>query len=870
MFRQKHKKLVKKIILSALLGLTLFFTAPASITNNQAYAEDSPQDAACKTTWGKVCNEVNKTEYETKCKEYDQCKGYEEFVQQAQAAAGGASTDTDIESAKGTIDFLVEMQKFLNRLIWPVLFMIGGLLDNSLLFGSGMEARLREIWIPIRNIVNMLFVIVLVGIALYNVLGIGDENGNYSIKAILPKIVVGIIAVNFSFVGIKVFLDAINVLTVSVFSLPSQIDEGLGKILTAPNTSDAEVIKRLCRGLKGISPSEKITQEELQALDKTTLHRVIGQKYQMDPRYAALFQNNRIKPTDSAEAIDAKVQQALKSDTGALEQYKKDLELKEGNQICDGEFLTPQGIVFLSRWESHNAALAMALNMGKIVFYEDVPLDISKIEQLAINTVFSFMMWLIYAASFVALFVVLLARLVVMWLAIALSPILLLMMAVPAIKEQISGFGEIQSKFVQNAIAPLGIALSMTIGWVMLRALQGVNSISQGSVITLEAYSGTIPVVGLNTLQDLVVALGTVAVVWIGVFTAASSSIAAPVTDWMKTGLQKAGSFIGTLPLKHVPLVPITIKGQKDTYTAEQVLEGLRTIGDTSQKRYTLAEKLRGRTSTGMDAYRTDPSKFKTANDVASLINANDDKLTAGEQATIGELVKWRKENNAAWQEFVKHPSGNGKKVQDAIDAYERTDKTEDDRKTLGKAIVPLAKAITLDRYSGERVSSSSTPAAATPSITPSTQIGTQTVEQKVGNPQVAARTAGVMNTEIGGLNSALSTQNPNRGDVEKRIRALNPAFQGITITQLQALLGNNYAKLETLLGGAAAVTALLQQIGGGPAPGPAPTPPAPTPTPPAPTPGPTGPGGIPTPPAPLVSPATAPATGGGSTPGSP
>lgn len=851
MLKQKQKKLIKKIFLSAILGLLLFFTAPASITNNRAYAEESPQDKACKTHFGVVCSEVTEQKYKDNCQAYDQCKDYETFKNQAES---GTKEPIDLENAKDAISFLVEMQKFLNRLIWPILFMIGGLMDNSLLFGSGMEARLREIWIPIRNIVNMLFVIVLVGIALYNVLGIGDENGSYSIKAILPKIVVGIIAVNFSFIGIKVFLDAINVLTVSVFSLPSQIDEGLGKIITAPTTSDAEVIKRLCRGMKGIGPGEKISQEELKALDQKTIYRVVGQKYQMDPRYAALFQNNRIKPTDNEQVIEAKVKQALQSDQGAIAQFQKDVQLKADSQICTGEFLTPQGIVFLSRWESRNAALAMALNMGKIVFYEDVPLDVNKIEQLAINTIFSFMMWLIYAASFVALFVVLLARLVVMWLAIALSPVLLLMLAVPAVKEQISGFGEIQSQFVKNALAPLGIALSMTIGWVMLRALQGINSISDGSVITFEAYSSTIPVVGLNTLQDLVVALGTVAVVWMGVFTAASSSIAAPVTDWMKVNLQKAGSFLGTLPLKHVPLVPITIKGQKETYTGEELLEGLGVIGNKAPSQR-LADKLRGGSTTKMDAWHKDPTKFTDGTGLASLFNRNESELKAGNQDAIDELVKMRKANTKAYQDLIRKQPDIDKAIK-RYDDLPEANKTDAERQKLGKEVWGLSQQITKDSYDGKPVAPSATPAAAaTPAITPTTLIGTQSVQQKIPNPGTAASTAAVMNTEIDKLKTALAAPNPNPRKIQDEIGRLNPAFHGITIAQLQTLLGSNYAKLETLLGGEPAVRAALAGIAAAPTAVPTPNPqgggvtpgggqPAQPGQPPAPAPQPPAPGG--------------------------
>lgn len=855
MLKQKQKKLVKKIILSAVLGLLLFFTAPASITNNRAFAEESAQDQACKTTLGKICSEVSKTEYEAKCQAYDGCEGYTKFLEKTGAQSGSSNSPIDLETAKDQISFLVAAQKFLNRLIWPILFMIGGLMDNSLLFGSGMESRLREIWIPIRNIVNMLFVIVLVGIALYNVLGIGDENGSYSIKAILPKIVVGIIAVNFSFIGIKVFLDAINVLTVSIFTLPSQVDEGLGRIIT-DSKQDEPTIKRICAAFRSSEAQDITDDAKLKEIDKAAVHRAVAGIFQNHKDYAAKF-TNKINPTDTWQQIDEKVQTALAGDQAALDEYNKELTAGENGQICKGNVFGEAGKGFLSRWNSRNAALAMAINMGKIVYYEDVPVDVKNLEQLAINTIFSFMMWLIYAASFIALFVVLLARLVVMWLAIALSPVLLLMLAVPAIKESISGFGDIQSKFVQNAIAPLGIALSMTIGWVMLRALQGINSIGSDSILTFNSTGPTIPVVGISTLQDLIVALGTVAVVWMGVFTAASSSIAAPVTDWMKTQLSNAGSFIGNLPLKHIPLVPITIKGQKDTYTAEQVMEGLRTIGDTSSTRRKLADKL-GTPRTDMDSWRTNPSHFTDGKSLARLFNANDKDLTAGDKATIDELIRLRKDSPAAWRDLIaSHPQG--RQIDKAIDDYtKKPNPTDDDRKALGKEVVRLSPQIDRGRYDGRSGSSGPTAPGTAPTapqpITATSPVGRSTIGAGLTPPMAAAR-ATAMQGDVTRLGAAINDPTQaNKSALTALIQGMNPAFRTWKAADLQRYLGSaDYDQLKKLFDNSDAnIEAALKKANGtAPAPGGGGTPGGGTPG----TGGGTGPVPPPMPPAPAPQP---------------
>ena len=101
--------------------------------------------------------------------------------------------------------------------------MTGSLLDNDLIFGGAMGERLLDIWVQIRNLVNIAFVLILLAIAVYNVLGIGEEGGGLPLafKTAIPKFVLALIAVNFSFLAVKVILDFTNVITGAVFALPT-------------------------------------------------------------------------------------------------------------------------------------------------------------------------------------------------------------------------------------------------------------------------------------------------------------------------------------------------------------------------------------------------------------------------------------------------------------------------------------------------------------------------------------------------------------------------------------------------------------------------------------------------------------------------
>ncbi|MDA1060231.1 MAG: hypothetical protein O3B47_00360 [bacterium] len=572
----------------------------------------------------------------------------------------------EIEKAIDQAQFFVGLQKTLNRLIWPVLVMIGGLMQNDLLFSNGMEEKLRDIWIPIRNLVNILFVVILVGIALYNVLGLGDENGQYSIKAALPKIIIGIIAINFSFLGIKVFLDAMNVITVSVFALPGQVSEGLENVIQLKDgdPSRIEFEEKLCAQMTGKSYKElkdKKLEQQIKDQEKALLKRFameyLGTSY-VDATHGGMTEN---------QLADAIKKSDKKGGAQKAEDFSKKVEDGRKGAFCTGGQLSDAGKLFLTRWDSRNAALAMAISMGQIIQYEEIhPEGLKDVTKLAISTIFSFAMYLVFTISFLALFIVLLARLVVMWLSIAISPVLLLIIAAPSLKEKMGGFNKVSDNFIKLAIAPIIIGLSMTIGWIMLNALRGVESFQTGTGLSMDP-SGGIPVVGLSTIQDLTVALGTVAVIWLGVFGAAEGTIASTATDFLKDQAQRAGKFIGTLPLKHTPLIPVDVPGAegKKFSMAElgHTLGELTNVGEQNR----LTKLIKGEQVEAGTV--KDTSKVANKEDFYKFLHSRGEKLTSAadlknleaiSKGTLRKDLGLKGPELAALKAFVAEPNKEG------------------------------------------------------------------------------------------------------------------------------------------------------------------------------------------------------------------
>jgi|GEM_PF-2047403 len=787
------KKLLQKsltILFTAFIGMFLF---GGILGGQNAYAVTPDPTIAEKT---KVCEDA-KGSYNsdgscfiagaTDCKALG--AGYEQKAPAdntgivCQKSATGSVTNPEQEKVlKERIYFIIEAQKWLNAVIWPVLVMIGDLMNNDILFGAGMDERLREIWIPIRNLINLFFVLALVAIAIYNILGVGEDNDAYSIKQILPKMIIAIIAVNFSFLGIKVFLDGINVLTTSIFALPDQVKEGLGDI-----TKNEEVVKRFCLGTMGKTVNEMPGGADSE-LDLST-YKILASKFVDEGDIDAVTQATSQAEVDNLISGLSSIDQ---------ENFKKAIIEEKNSRICTNDAkLTPRGKAFLKTYNSSNAALAMALNMSKIVFYQEIDittLTAANISKLLTNTVFSVALYLIYVVSFLVLFIVLLARLVVMWLGVVASPIIIVSMILPVFKEKLE-LGELVDKFVQNAIAPILIAFSMTVGWIMLRAIQGVNSLSSESVKIVNG----IPVAGLNTIQDLIVALGTVGVIWIAVSSAANKSIAEPVTKALYGALGQAGSFVGNIAWRHTPLFPVTIPSKDGTNEKINMTPGI--IGDVLEK----AERTFRSSQDEKAQHIAEAIGFGTPGDkpLSSLHNTNNSREALGILRNNEYKIRnGGKEVDKELTDYLKAPKGikfkddieykKDRKLYGLIKEYEKA--KDDDKKAIRGKIADHLKheGSKLDTEL-EAAEGDHTPAKGTPAAKPAPDVKEN---DKIGTAEIGKDHVKQIADATDKLVEALKNPNNKKGDdLKAQIKAFELNGQKPLLPQLKAFITDPEAK---------------------------------------------------------------------------
>lgn len=417
---------------------------------------------------------------------------------------------------------------FLSFLLYPLMLLISQLMDPDILIGPDMESKLLEIWVQIRNWINMFFVLALVVIALYNVLGVAGEGSNYALKAILPKIVIGLIAVNFSFLAGKVLIDATNVLTNAVYALPTDLGDWKDQV--------TGVNQRLCWKITGWD------------VDST------GKKVPKSPLFPLAIDDGKLLSYILCEPGKG---------TGA--------EGDTDTEHFTGEF-NEFGTSFFSVFGAHNVDLVLMVNMGQVMDIDIAQFsDKTAVDQfatLSMQTLFGIFLFLLFGFAFVAVVVVLAARLIILWICLALSPFVVLLFVFPDLANLGGEQTNLKSTFFQHLFAPVMMGVVFSVGFVMLATLQGsstggwlgkIGEITFGDLGNADAMktyaSGTFGR-DISDFQDLLVAICAVVVIWVGVFAAASKTIASSWTNAIKGAGEGLGKFLASSPL-YATVIPV-------------------------------------------------------------------------------------------------------------------------------------------------------------------------------------------------------------------------------------------------------------------------------------------------------------------------
>ncbi|KKP36606.1 MAG: hypothetical protein UR27_C0016G0003 [Candidatus Peregrinibacteria bacterium GW2011_GWA2_33_10] len=419
--------------------------------------------------------------------------------------------------------------------VWLVIAFVGSLMDNTFILSADIEGVLRTVWTNVRNWVNLVFVLALVVIAIYNI--VGKSDGNLALKTMLPKFVIALIAVNFSFFIGKLIIDANNIMTTAVFSIPS------GKI------SHVDLSKIKC--YKYYEKDSDVPQNDLilkegEAL-KTPGPVPVKCKY---PRYIYIALNKKIFTEESKKDADKTNDEKAKANETQLK-VNDQLVLFANEEYFEGK-----------RFDQNTFGVILAYNIFNIQNLIEVASQSQDLSGLTINAFFSIMFLLIYGTIFVAIALVLIGRAAVIWLCLALSPIVALLYALEGVVPAPGEFN-IKDMFIKNAFAPLILSVPITLSFILINAsiengLNDPTSVSSGTLaagpITVSIDSES-AVKGMADARAILWNIAIVVLLWKGVQQAANGTIASGMVNTVMDSVKRAGVFVSKLP-GYLPIIP--------------------------------------------------------------------------------------------------------------------------------------------------------------------------------------------------------------------------------------------------------------------------------------------------------------------------
>ncbi len=129
-------------------------------------------------------------------------------------------TTEESSMAKDAVEFFNWLLKWVSVLLWLMTYLSTMFLSPEWINGSlfWMTVKFKEIWIMVSNLVYFVFAFILIWIAFMNI--IWKNADQYQLKQALPKFIVWVIIVPFSWFFVQLVLSISAILTVSALTLP--------------------------------------------------------------------------------------------------------------------------------------------------------------------------------------------------------------------------------------------------------------------------------------------------------------------------------------------------------------------------------------------------------------------------------------------------------------------------------------------------------------------------------------------------------------------------------------------------------------------------------------------------------------------------
>lgn len=136
-------------------------------------------------------------------------------------ATGAWSTKDNFENAKNVVVTGIQwMSTIISVLLWLMTYLTTMFLSPDWTSGTifGINWYLKQIWILVSNVVYFAFAFILIFIAFANI--IWSQNANFALKQAIPKFIIWILIVPFSWFIVQFLVSVSSILTISAMNLP--------------------------------------------------------------------------------------------------------------------------------------------------------------------------------------------------------------------------------------------------------------------------------------------------------------------------------------------------------------------------------------------------------------------------------------------------------------------------------------------------------------------------------------------------------------------------------------------------------------------------------------------------------------------------
>lgn len=446
--------------------------------------------------------------------------GHETF-----AAAGTTTADNPAASLAQILSLIVNLITFF---IMLMINYMGDLFGVDMITGDTPMQVIRPMWVVIRNITNIIFIGILVFLVFSNLFGIN----NWSVKEKLPKVIIALVAINFSLLAFKVALDVVNVGTVTLLSIPQNMmqNKGIGsiqEIMTQGYTQEGEKCNDLTETTKnGGVPWDNFTDGVAQkfATKQAEYPNKFTGKEKCTPFYA------RMNKLLCDNTFDRGTAQSKDSCLFYIDPMK--IDTSHANSMA-----------------SHNLMAAFAVYFFRI---EQLPALAGKIQSwdgVVMNVLFSTIMALAIIVALLAVFAVMLVRVVFMWIAMVFSPIFI----AAGIMGVSGGSGDLTNQFVTHLIVPIKVAAVFAVTYIMMSAMVEFSTSNMQNEYLVMGPALSLFGMGIS---GLLWQIATIGIFWKTAFWALDGTAAKGAVDFIKGGAESLAGVVGRWATVDRPIFP--------------------------------------------------------------------------------------------------------------------------------------------------------------------------------------------------------------------------------------------------------------------------------------------------------------------------